>query len=332
MSVSDNAVGGVPFRGLVPTIYDGNRGAAVGFHAVLPLLKRARPEAIQLHTWSITTAAKAVRTAFPGIHLIAGFGIDGIARKVVNKQITVAQAAKEFLKLADSAVQAGCLVVVWNAEVAYKAELESAARALIVAAVRAGLAAVAEKYPDLRQWMTSYDHPTYHTQYPWEAWLGKDSPILAALPQVYAAPLGEVMAQRGALRAREARAFSSWLTAIRKGWIRADAPDGPEDMRDVDWLPYVQLHHVQTRDTVDLCTRYPLSFGWALPTRADDAGRDAFLVASALHRLGHHGPNAVQDFQRARLLAVDGKLGPLTIAAALSALDGMNAAGKDLAP
>lgn len=323
----DAAVGGAPFRGFVPTLYSGD-GALAAFTASRELLKRARPEAVQVHTWEPGPAVDALRALLPGVRIVVGVGVDSIAREAAKGTTPEAVSVRTFRSLADRAAACGADAIVWNAEAAWKRPPTSAERARLVGVVRAGLAAVAARNPQLLQWVTSYDHPSYHSTYPWEAWLGPGSPVLASLPQVYAAGEGEVMAARGALPARERRALASWQSAVRAGWIRPDAPGGDADLRDVDWLPYVQLHHVTTADTVGLVARYPLSFGWALPTRADAAGREAFLVACALHRLGHAGPDAVRDFQRARLLVVDGLLGPATTAAALSALDALNATSK----
>lgn len=324
MTVTNAAVGGAVFRGFVPTLYSGD-GALAAFTASRDLLARARPQAVQVHTWEPGPTVDALRALLPGVRIVVGVGVDSIAREAAKGTKPEAVSVRTFRTLADRAASCGADAIVWNAEAAWKRPPTSSERARVVGVVRAGLAAVASRNPQLLQWHTAYDCPHWHSAYPWEAWLGAGSPVLASLPQVYAAAGGEVMAHRGALPAREARALSSWATAVRKGWIRPDAPDGDADLRDVDWLPYVQLHHVQTRDTVDLATRYPLAFGWALPTRADAAGREAFLVASALHRLGHAGPDAVRAFQTARLLVADGILGPATTAAALSALDGLNA-------
>lgn len=330
MTVPDAACGGASFRGFVPTLYSGD-GAPAALHRSRELLKRARPEAVQIHSWDPGRTADEVRALLPGVRIVVGFGVDSIAREAAKGTTPEAVSVRTFRTLAERAISAGADAVVWNAEAAWKRPPTSAERARLVGCVRAGLAGVASRHPALLQWMTSYDHPSLHSTYPWEAWLGAGSPVLASLPQVYAAGEGEVMAHRGALESRERRALASWQSAVRAGRIRPDAPGGDADLRDVDWMPYVQLHHVQTRDTVGLVARHPLSFGWALPTRADAAGREAFLVASALHRLGHAGPDAVRDFQRARLLVADGVLGPATTAAALAALDAMNATGKDAA-
>ena len=143
---------------------------------------------------------------------------------------------------------------------------------------------------------------------------------------MYAAGTSAVQAHRGALGAREAKALSSWRAAVRAGWIKEDVAAGEEgDLVDVDWLPYVQLHGVNPADTAALLAEYPVTFGWALVSRADQDGMEAFTVACGLHRLGFHGPNAGLDFQRSTPdLAQDNVIGKMTRAAVLSRLDALN--------
>lgn len=329
MSTPDAACGGARFRGLVPTIYDGNGGAYAGFVASREVLKRAQPEAVQVHTWEPGRAVDGVRSILPGARIVIGYGVDSIAREAAKARWTEAEAVETFVELARRASNLGAEAVVWNAEAAWKTPPTSEQRKRLEGAIRAGLAAVVAACPGLLQWHTAYDHPSYHSTYPWGAWLGVGSPILASLPQVYAAGEGEVMAHRGALDAREARALSSWASAVRAGWIREDAPeDSPADLTDVDWLPYYQLHHVPRRDTVRQAVERPLSFGWALPTRSDAEGRASFLIVSAIRRAGFVGEGAVARFQEAHGLKADGITGDATTAAALRVLDALNAQGK----
>lgn len=333
MSPADAACGGASFRGLVPTLYDGNGGPLAAFTASRELLKRARPGAVQIHAWEPGRAAEGVYSILPDAKLVVGFGVDSIAREAAKARWTEAQAVRTFVELAGRAARVGAVAIVWNAEASWKTPPTSEQRKRLEGAIRAGLAAVAALPGAPLQWHTAYDHPSYHSTYPWTAWLGAGSPVLASLPQVYAAPEGGLMAARGALPAREARALSSWASAVRAGWIREDAPEGSaSDLTDVDWLPYYQLHHVPRRETVAHALARPLSFGWALPTRSDAEGRAAFLVASALRRAGFVGEGAVARFQEAHGLAADGIVGDATTAAALRVLDALNAEGKGVAP
>jgi len=185
-----------------------------------------------------------------------------------------------------------------------------------VEVIRAALGEVQSRWPALAQWHTSYDHPTYHSTYPWRAWLGEGSPVEVSLPQVYAAPAGGLMAHRGALPRREAAALASWAVAIRKGWIAPDDPSTPV-REGVAWRPYYQLHHVTALDTIASALAHPLACFWALRSRSDDEGRLALRVLCGLWRRGLWNVRAVQ---RAAGVRDDGVYGPVTHAAALRLL------------
>lgn len=332
MNTPNAAVGGLSVRGLLPTIYDGNGGAYAGFVTAREALKRAQPQAVQIHSWDAERAAEGVRITLPRAQVIVGYGVDGIARAAALKNWTEAQAVAQFRELAARASRLGAECIVWNAEASWKAPPDSEQRKRLEGAIRAGLAAVLASYPHVIQGHTSYSHPSLHSSYPWRAWLGPGSPITFSAPQVYAAPEGNVMAHVGALGAREVGSLASWGAGVRAGWIRPDAPGGsPDDMTDCDWLPYYQLHHVRRADTVRHALEHPVSLGWALPTRADAEGTAAFLVAHALLRLGYTGQAGISQFQTAHGLAADGIVGLQTTEAALRALDALNGEGKALA-
>jgi len=317
---TDAACGGAWFRGPVPTLYDGNGGPLAALRASATLLSMTKPEAVQIHSWSPRQTAAELRKILPGAGVICGFGVDSIAREVAKARNTEAKGINTFVELAQIARDVGAFAVVWNAEASWKRPPTSEEAKRIYGVVQGGLAAVKERFPALWQWHTAYDHPSLHSTYPWKAWLGPGSPILASLPQVYAAGEGVVTAKRGALPDRERRALDSWAAAVRAGWIKADDPEGTElDAIDVDWMPYYQLHHVAFADTLPALLALPLTFGWALPTRADREGAAAFACACRMHHLGFTGPTAVRDFQKAHGLSVDGIAGPVTKAAIESA-------------
>lgn len=272
-------------------------------------LRRCSPATVHLHTWSPDRAAEAVRRILPRVKISVGVGIDSIARNVAQGAWGVSRGVREFRDLGRRAADAGGFELRWNAEASWKR-----ASKRLDDLIPAALADVRADRPKLAQTHSAYDHPTYHSTYRWRAWLGQGSPIVASFPQVYAAPGDGVMAHRGALAAREARALSSWRDAVRKGWIREDAPAGTEaDLTDCDWLPYFQLHHVPTAATVEQAVKYPVAGFWALPTRSDADGRAALVALHTLHRLGFWGPTAIVDFQASRGLKPDGKVGPLTL-------------------
>jgi hypothetical protein len=318
-AVPDAAVGGAPFRGLVPTLWSPSGGIHNAYTVeVAKLLAEARPEAVQLHTWTPKRLVSLLRGE--GYRLVIGCGVDGTARSVTKGGRNTKWAIGQFLRCAGAAADAGADATMWNAEADWKTPPDASQRSRLKEAIEESLKAVEAAYPQLLQWHTAYDHPSFHTTYPWAAWLGARSPVRLSAAQVYAAgAAGDAgMAHRGALPRREARALASWRDGVRNLGIRPDAPDGPADLTDVDWAPYYQLHHVSRTDTIAGALRHPLSFGWALPTRSDEEGRIAFVLACKLQRAGYGGAGAIQAFQRDAGLKVDGIVGPATTQAILA--------------
>lgn len=301
-------------RGPIPTFWGGD-GAEAEVRACESLLRAARPRTVQLHTWSPERAAERVRRLLgPDVQIVVGVGVDGIARDAAQGTASVARSIESMRNLGRVAHELGAVAIVWNAEAGWKRPPTSVEAARLAEVIRVGLATVADRYPGLEQHHTAYDHPTYHSTYPWRAWLGEGSPIVASWPQVYAAPGGDAMAHRGALPAREARALSSWASAIRAGWITPDDPTTPV-REGVAWRPYYQLHHVRAADTIAGALAHEGAGLWALRSRSDEEGRRAFAALCALDAAGFWRPTGVQDFQRARGLDVDGVAGPQTLAA-----------------
>lgn len=296
--------------------------SAVADVGAIALLRRARPEIVQLHAAPTgyarygTAAARAVREAHPTARLWLGVGCDGWARDVASSRRTVAKVVARFLDVAGLAVDLGAECIVWNAEGAYKHPVVTRS-----GLARAIVEACAAKHPRLVQAHTAYDHPSYHSSYPWAQWLGPGSPVVLALPQVYAAGDTEAAGYRphvrGRLPAREARALASWSASVRAGWIKPDVePDTPDDL---DWRPYLQGHHVSSIDSARALVRHDLAAVWAAPTRMDDQGRDALVAACAIRRLCNWGPQTVRRFQQRVGLEPDDVLGPRTMVAALGA-------------
>ena len=297
-----------PLAGPIPTIWysDGIRG---GWTLSEALITESQPPVVQLHTWEPDRVASKVRAAVPGVALVVGVGVDGIARHVAKGDWSHEKGVRTLVELAARAHAVGARAICWNAEAAWKTPPSTAQRARIDQLVRETLARVDDAWVDLVQWHTAYDHPTFHSTYPWAAWLMQGSPIKRSLPQVYAAPEGGVAAHVGALPRREAAALSSWATAIRKGWIGADDP-ATAAIEGVIWSPYYQLHHVAAVDTVAGAMRHDLCALWALPTRADAAGRQAFQTMCSIWHAGFWGD--VKALQRRVGVADDGNYGPKT--------------------
>lgn len=279
------------------------------------LLRRCSPLHVHLHTWSPGNALNRLRTILPRVKISVGVGIDSIARNVAKGDWSVGRGVREFDTIARDVVrQVDPFELRWNAEASWKRPPNSDEAKRLNELIPEALGQVRARFVKLAQTHSAYDHPSYHSSYPWRAWLGQGSPIVASFPQVYAAPGDGMMAHRGALPAREARALSSWASAVRAGWIRPDAPEGTEaDLTDCDRFPYYQLHHVPTEATVQQAVKFPVAAFWALPTRADAAGRAAAVALHALHRDGFWGPTAIVDFQKSRGLKPDGIVGPVTL-------------------
>ena len=303
------------FTGPVPTIWDSD-SPVEAWHSSQEYLMRVKPPAIQIHSWSLHDVVDEIRRSIPGVRVVAGFGVDGIARRVAQNTWSVSRGVRQFVALAHAAWTAGAEVAVWNAEAGWKRPPTSEESKRLQEVIRSALLEIQVALPRLRQWHTAYDHPHFHTSYPWKAWLGKDSPIELSLPQVYAAPEGGLVAHRGSLQARETKALASWKEMVRRGQIREDAPAGSEeDLKDCDWIPYYQLHHNQVVDLCKQAVTYPFTCFWALRSRSDEDGRKALAALCELHRRGYWRSEGIKDFQRDSGLTPDGSVGPMTLAA-----------------
>jgi hypothetical protein len=303
--------------GPVPTVWGGN-GPDSAFALADDLLEECRPSAVQLHTWEPEQTARKAKALLPGVQIIVGVGVDQIARDVAKGTRSVEWGKRTLVTLADRASNCGALAVCWNAEASWKRPPSSEERKRLSEVVRGALNDVAAKFPKLAQWHTAYDHPTYHSTYNWSDWIGPDSPVVASFPQVYAAPADpNAVAARDAVDRREAKALSSWALAVKKNWIDVDVPDGqPGDETDVDWRPYYQLHSVRAEDTIDSAVLHSMAAFWAIPTRADKAGRNSLRALCDLWSRGLWGAGCIEELQRRVGVKVDRRYGPKTAAAA----------------
>lgn len=304
-------------RGPIPTFWDGD-GVDDAIRKSAGLIpKLLGVPAVQLHTWDSGPVLDLVRRSFPGADLIVGFGMDEIAREVAKANRSIVWGVSQFRLLGDRASSWGARMMVANAEGSWKTQPNTVQRSRLARVVTQGLAAVRADHPDLALAHTAYDHPGFHTTYNWEDWLGTASPVECSFPQVYAAPGGEgLMAHRGALPAREARAIASWNAMIRAGRIAPDAPDSDADVRDVNWRPYYQLHSVPTADTVESALKHECAAFWALQSRSDMAGQNALCALVELYRRGLWHPGGARELQTAVGVKVDGRIGDITARAA----------------
>lgn len=300
--------------GPVPTLWSSD-GAMAAWEQGKDLLTRAHVKAVQIHSWEPRPTIDLMRSRLSAdLRLIVGVGMDGIAKRVAKGELSIARGVQQFVTLARRADDVGAVAIKWNAEGGWKRPPGSLERARLEELVRKALAEVRERFPRLPQLFTSYDHPAHHSAFPWAAWLGDGSPISESYWQVYAAGSAKgAFPHRGALPAREASSLASYRKALRSKLLRPDVPDGQEgDDADLDWRPYLQLHHVHAADTIAMAVRFPTAALWAVPTRCDQHGRAAFLVLSELYARGFWGADAVQRFQQAEGLQADGIVGVVT--------------------
>ena len=170
----------------------------------------------------------------------------------------------------------------------------------ILIALRAALDALGARHI-LIAW-TSHDMPGFRL--PW-------GPILSRVdlhgPQHYPAEAGRTVKQRE-LEARIARSRGRWEALADRGEIPDAA--GPYGAA---WTPYLQGHgHAVGALVWGLCEA-PLVRLWAFPGSWDPVGVEALRLARRLRAEVGHGPDAVERWQRARGLSVDGAVGTATL-------------------
>lgn len=283
--------------GVIPTLWHGD-GIRKAWEVGKRLLIEEQPRMVQLHTWDLHDPLDNLRLALPNTALVAGFGIDGVAKRVATAGWTVDQGISTLVTLYRRAAELGFMAVVWNAEAAWKTPPSTEQRARIGSLLN-GLWDRLSDEPGPLHWHTAYDHPASHSSYPWELWLGAKSPVTMSFAQVYAGAGESVLAHRGKLEAREVGSLKSWAEAIRKGWV---------DALNCDWAPYYQLHHVPWQDTIrQACMQHTPVCLWAIPSRYDTEGEKAFRGLVRIDKLG-----GLKAWQAQRGLLTDGIFGRLS--------------------
>jgi len=277
-----------PRRGLGLTLYsnDGPRSALL---SAMDDLLAIRPQAVQIHggphalVADLRMISARLRSMLPGVSLWVGVQWDGWISNYAAARTDRERAAvvKVYVDVARIAQDCGVEAIVWDCE--GKAEaMPAAARAL----ERACVAQTRLACPSLRQALTTFDQPGYHSAFPWSGWLGApltdSSPVDFWLPQVYASPGDGTMAGAGALTKRLAAHRTSTARCKALGWIRTDAPE----------VLYLQGHHVPRVQTAFHGAREGFVFVWAAPKktatvdgRLDGDGFEACRVLAEVARV-----------------------------------------------
>lgn len=294
----------VPAPCVVVTVYDDLRG-----DRALPLVDRlaavAAPGdlAVCVHDPpSRDDAGLARAITGRGLRLWQAWGVDPDARG------DLAAAVERTRERCALAVSRGAEVVELNGEAAWKRDdgaVDSAhplhQRALAL------IAAAREGAPGVPLSWTSFDHVAWH-RLPWGAILGTGGVDLHA-PQHYAAsapPAGH----RQALERLEGRARGQLASLVRRGLCRPALAAGGDG-----WTPYGQVYGLTTAGAAVVLDAAAITRAWAIPTRCDPAGLDAIEGVLRARRLTGRAAGAVRRAQATLGLAVDGALGPRTLAA-----------------
>jgi hypothetical protein len=305
-------------NGPIPVIYNSDDLLA-GWRAARADLLLLKPQAVCLHGGPnalldqhsgarVTTAA--IHADLLGTKIVVAVGCDGWLADYHGGRCNEQQVVEHLLDGAQIANDLGGEVI-FDAEEEWKLHPDSSAHIATLV-----LAGCLSRYPDLAQYHTSYGNVVAvrlpsgkwwggQSPYPFKAWCGPASSVIAEIWQSYfAAKTG--VAPRGSGQHALDLSRQSVAAGVVQGLVKAGMPD----------MAYVQLHHSHELDIIDVGLQRATIFGWAYPTRVDDRGRLAFRVLCALHALGFWGPTAIMDFQRATgVLKVDGICGAKTLAA-----------------
>lgn len=306
---------------LALTLWDPN-GLRVALERAKPLLATAAPDVIHLHSGPTDTlrngaaiAGEALRLC-PGARLWIAVGADGTVDEYAEGRVSAQQVIDPLARASALAESLGAEVFVLDPEGEWKRAKARDANGL----ARDVALTCAERAPSVVQAITTYDHPSYHADFPWRGFCGAGAPASLFLPQVYA---GAVVAgsqvvhpHRRALPRRAAASLASIRAAVRAGMLRAD--EGGEDdrsSRDLDVAPYLQGHSVHEHASSQMLIESPIVSVWAAMARLDAAGRAAYERAVRVRREYYARAGVVRAIQAELGLIVDGDLGPKTAAA-----------------
>lgn len=295
-------------------------GIGVTIYGDLPRdIDRARDviracDLVTLHTAADPTDtrnAALVRQINPDARVWLAIPANYLVRLATEKGIEAA--AHEAERVARAALDMGAEVLEFNGEGQSDGKKpgdwipENSAEAVRLARLAVALLEAARAVLGSRcalAW-TSHDMPGFRL--PWGEILSR---VDIHAPQHYPAMEGRLATQRD-LERRIATSQGRWEALAERGEVPASVvPHGAA------WTPYLQAWGHTLGATVWGLCEAPVARLWAFPGSWDPRALTALRVARAIRAAAGYGPEAVETWQCARGLTVDGSVGPLTLASA----------------
>ena len=280
----------------------------------LPAFRAIRPQRIMLHsdprsllgTGPTVLAALRKELGYP-FEAWAGVGFDSgqqAARTLTGDALRAHLSALPRIRLdsAKAALELGASRLMLDPESAWKRLKSGHLPGFGPEDAREAVSMIRAALPSgFPVWATSYDWPTAHPTFPWNAWS-----VDGWAPQIYAYPeKGPAVPGLGAWRLREHLAH--WKVDPT---VAADYRISPAAPREA----YVAAYKVTTPDTTLIADAFSEVSFWAIPARLDPDGLRAAWALSRVAALGYSGPGRVKAFQRAERLTEDSKVGRGTLA------------------